>query len=147
MTQATKMNPSDNRPPAGLGRRLLAIIYDAVIVLGLLILATAVVMPFSATQPVAMQDPLFTAWLFCVWFFYLCWCWRKGMTLGMRAWKLRLVTATGEPLPVLRCVLRFIISLAGLAALGAGYLWSLADSRRRCWHDMAAGTQLVRVVD
>jgi uncharacterized RDD family membrane protein YckC len=133
------------KQPAGLQRRLLAIVYDAVIVLGLLLLATAAIMPFVDTQPMAMRDPLFSLWLLCVWFSYLCWCWRKGMTLGMRAWKLRLQTDSGHALTVPRCLLRFLVSLAGASVLGAGYLWSLADSRRRCWHDIATGTCLVRL--
>ena len=147
MNQTEEEKVETRRQPAGLGRRLLAIVYDAVIVLGLLILATAVMMPFADTQPVAMKDPVFTLWLLCIWFLYLCWCWRKNMTLGMRAWKLRLETSTGKPLPVSRCVLRFVVSLVGGAALGVGYLWSLTDSRSRCWHDMASGSRVVRIVD
>jgi uncharacterized RDD family membrane protein YckC len=129
---------------AGLVRRLLAIAYDALIVVALLMLATAAIMPFMSTQPVASHDPWFTAWLLCVWFFYLGWCWRKGMTLGMRAWKLRLVTDNGLPLSWAACLLRFLLSLVGGMLLGAGYLWSLFQPERRCWHDLATGTRVVR---
>ena len=45
MNQTEEEKVETRRQPAGLGRRLLAIVYDAVIVLGLLILATAVMMP------------------------------------------------------------------------------------------------------
>ena len=45
---------------------------------------------------------------------------RGGQTIGMRAWKLRVVDASGAPLRWSQAVLRFAIALVSLAALGAG---------------------------
>jgi uncharacterized RDD family membrane protein YckC len=131
--------------PCGLGRRLLAIAYDCVVVAGLLLLAAALALPLDFLGQQAFRDPLFTLYLAGVWFMYESWCWRRaGMTLGMRAWQIRLLTADGRPLGWGWCLLRFVTGIAGAAALGAGLLWSLADRQKRCWHDLAAGTRLVR---
>ena len=34
--------------------------------------------------------------------------------------------------------------LVSLAALGFGFCWALIDREKRSWHDMAAGTLMVR---
>ena len=41
--------------------------------------------------------------------------------------------------------LRFFMAIVGGALLGVGWLAALVDARRRMWHDMAAGTLVVRV--
>ena len=70
-------------------------LYDAVILLGLLMLASAVALPFGNREKVALHDFWFTLWLLLVCFAYLGGCWRYGgMTVGMRAWRIRLVSNT-----------------------------------------------------
>ncbi|HVT32790.1 MAG TPA: RDD family protein [Rhodanobacteraceae bacterium] len=70
---------------------------------------------------------------------------RGGQTIGMRAWRLRLVDASGSALPATRAMLRFVVACASLAVLGIGFLWCLVDRRKRGWHDIAARTVLVRL--
>lgn len=125
--------------------RLLAMVYDSVIMFGLLIIASAVALPFGSENTTAFQDFWFTFWLFSVCFFYLGSCWRYGgITLGMRAWKIRLVSADGEIITWPRCLLRYIVALVSLLALGLGILWALVDRNNRCWHDLAARTLLIK---
>jgi uncharacterized RDD family membrane protein YckC len=131
--------------PCGLGRRLLVIAYDGLIVTALLLLATAVALPLEFLGQQALRDPWLTLYLGFVWFLYEAWCWRRaGMTLGMRAWQVRLVTDDGGRLGWGRCLLRFLAGIVGAAALGAGLLWALVDAQKRCWHDLVAGTRLLR---
>jgi uncharacterized RDD family membrane protein YckC len=133
-----------NLPPCGLTRRLLAAAYDGVIVLALLLLAGLVTLPLGSGSHQALKDPVFTLYLLSVWFLYLGWCWRRaGMTLGMRAWGVRLVTANGQPPGWGACLLRLAVALLGAAALGLGFLWSVPDPLKRGWHDRASGTRLV----
>lgn len=139
----------ENRQPGvtpntrcGLARRLAAIGYDTVIVIGLLLIATAAASPFDAGNQQALRDPLFTLYLLAVWFIYLALCWKRGgMTVGMRAWKIVLLGDRGEP-GWLDCSVRFAVSLVSAVTLGAGFWWSLTDPQRRCWHDIASGTGL-----
>ena len=135
---------TENDRPCGLGRRLLAIAYDALVVLGLLLLAALIALPLDVLGHQAFRDPLFTFYLAAVWFLYEAWCWRRaGMTLGMRAWRIRLVCDDGEPISWVNCLLRFLLGIVSFAALGAGFFWSLTDRHNRAWHDLAAGTRLV----
>lgn len=141
-----------NRPPVltdsvycRLPRRLLAMLYDALVLLGLLLLATAIALPFGDVNKVAFHDFWFTLWLLAVCFAYLGACWRYGgMTLGMRAWRLKLVSDDERAISWSRCLLRFLVGLVALGAFGLGILWALVDSRNRGWHDLAARTLLIK---
>ena len=70
---------------------------------------------------------------------------RGGQTIGMRAWKIRAVDASGAALRWPQASLRFVIALVSLAALGAGFWWALFDPQRRTWHDIAARTCVLRM--
>jgi len=129
-----------------LPRRLLVILYDGVIILGLLILASALALPFGNIDKVVFQDVWFTLWLFAVCFAYLGSCWRYGgMTVGMRAWKVRLVSSDGQIISWPGCLLRFLVGMVSLTVLGLGILWALVDKKNRGWHDLAARTLLVKL--
>mgnify|MGYP001061603971 CR=1 FL=1 len=67
-----------------------------------------------------------------------------GQTLGMRAWRIRLVSSNDLAVSWPRCLLRFLVGLVSLGLIGLGIFWALLDSRNRCWHDLAARTLLVR---
>jgi len=120
-------------------------LYDAVILLGLLILASAIALPFGDIHKVAFHDFWFTLWLLAACFAYLGGCWRYGgITLGMRAWRVRLASSDKPVITWPRCLLRFLVGLVSLGAFGLGIFWALVDSRNRGWHDLAAQTLLIK---
>lgn len=131
--------------PCSLGRRMLAMLYDAVAILALLMAATALAMLAGFRELSVVNDPLYAAYLLAVWFAYLGWCWRRGgMTLGMRAWRIRIETLDGQRPGRMQCLGRFLASLLSAALGGAGFLWSLIDREQRCWHDGLSATRLLR---
>ena len=77
-------------------------------------------------------------------YFVISWA-RGGQTIGMRAWRLRVVDANGNALPWPRCVLRFLVACVSFGAIALGFVWCLVDARKRAWHDIAAGSVLVRL--
>ena len=131
--------------PCSLLRRLLIMLYDGVIIIALLMLATAIAMLAGMGNHTAMRDPLYTACLVLVWFAYLAWCWHQGgMTLGMRAWHVCITDETGHRPGWGWCAIRFLASILSAALAGLGFIWSLIDSNKRTWHDKASHTQLLR---
>jgi uncharacterized RDD family membrane protein YckC len=131
--------------PCGLIRRLAIMLYDGVVVVSLLMLATTLAMLAGFGGRTAMKDPFFTAYLLAVWFLYLAWCWSKGgMTVGMRAWRVKIENSDGLRPGWGSSLLRFVVSLVSAALAGLGFLWSLFDTRKRTWHDILSGTRLVR---
>jgi uncharacterized RDD family membrane protein YckC len=122
-------------------------LYDTVILLGLLMLASALALPFGDAHKVVFKDFWFTLWILSVCFAYLGGCWRHGgMTVGMRAWRIKLVRDAGGDQVVSwsACLFRFLIGALSISAFGLGILWALVDKKNRGWHDLAAHTLLIR---
>lgn len=72
------------------------------------------------------------------------WFWTHGgQTLGMRAWKLKVVHARldGSPITLTQCLLRCLTGIFSWGAFGLGYLWVYVDPSRDTWHDIMSGTR------
>ncbi len=146
-------SPSPTPPqaiPAALIYRLLAIIYDLLPLAALWMATSAAMLLARGGEKVAPNSPaaLFEfILLLLVSFAYLGVSWRRGgQTLGMRAWRLRLVCVDGSAPPSWGTLIsRYLFAAISWAACGLGFLWSLIDSERRTWHDLASGTVLVRL--
>ena len=131
--------------PAGLARRFLALVYEALL-LGALLLAGS--LPFVMLMhdvDRAAARPLFQLCLVTLAAAYLVWQWRRGgQTLAMKTWRIRLVTRDGSGLTWSRAATRFLFALAGTLLFGAGFLWALVDRDGLFLHDRLAGTKIVQ---
>lgn len=76
---------------------------------------------------------------------YFIWFWtKKGATPGKSAMGLRVVGADGSALTGMQSFIRFLGYIVSSLFFCLGYLWMLWDDEKRCWHDMMAGTRVVR---
>ena len=135
--------------PARLHQRLFAALYDLLPLLGIWFVAglLALLVTAGTLDPHLLAHKLIVqalVLLLSAAYFVLSWA-RGGQTIGMRAWRLRVVGADGAPLPAMRALLRFLVALISLVALGAGLWWALIDPQRRTWHDLAARSLMVRI--
>jgi uncharacterized RDD family membrane protein YckC len=120
-------------------------LYDGLAIIALFMLVTAAAMLLGMENRTAGKDPVYSAGLLIVWFVYLGWCWsRGGMTLGMRAWKVRIENADGESPGWGQCAVRFMVSWLSAGAAGMGFAWSLFRADRKTWHDLASNTRLIQ---
>lgn len=126
-------------------RRAGAILYDSLLVLALLMLAT---LPFVATRGGEIVEPVdnltyqVTMLLVIYAFFVFFWTY-GGQTLGMRAWRLRVETRDGQIPTFWRATLRFMLAIVSLVTFGLGFLWQLWDRDRLALHDRYSGTQMM----
>lgn len=130
-------------------RRLAALFYDGVLLFGILSLATGLAIAVYTTLAggdFPGQSWWFRTWLVSVIVAFFAYFWTHGgQTLGMRAWRLRLVRADGGE-PLLRdALMRLIFALVALAPAGLGLWWMLIDSEGLAWHDRWSRTRLVLV--
>ena len=151
MTQPRSIRPVGPGLPvdiqaAGLLRRLAALCYDSLLLLGPVAIYGFIV---ALTRQQAGL-PAETAWgslgLVFIPAAFFCWFWTHGgQTLGMTAWRLKLVTQTGGPLSWRHAIVRFCAAWLSIAALGMGFWWALFDRNKQTWHDQLAGTFMQRV--
>lgn len=136
-----------SRPPA-LWRRLAAAFYDSLIVLALWFLGTALILPLTHGEAVASSDLLaimaYRLYLLGIGFLFFAGFWtRSGQTLGMLAWRVRVVQSpTGASITWKQALLRYLAALFSWLVVGLGFIWSLFDSERKAWHDRLSGTEL-----
>ena len=72
------------------------------------------------------------------------WAW-KGTTIGGMISQLRVVRMDGQALTVGDAFVRGLTGVLSIGALGLGFFWILRDEQRLSWHDIVAGTLVVRV--
>lgn len=130
-------------PPPGPLRRLAAMFYDSLLLTALFMLAGALTVAVKG-DAVTAGDPALRALLVLVaaGFFVGFWS-HGGQTLGMRAWRVRVVADDGAAPTFARALLRFICAVLSWVPFGLGYLWMLVDRDKRAWHDRLSGTRLI----
>jgi len=75
---------------------------------------------------------------------FFCAFWLKsGQTLGMQAWRIKLVNFSGDTPSAMQGITRCVAAVLSAVCLGLGYLWCLVDRNGRYWHDYISGTELI----
>lgn len=135
--------------PAGLARRLAAILYDLLLLIALWAATTAAFLPFTGGEAVTPREmPLLELLYRCallavlVVFYGAGWT-LGGQTLGMAAWRLRVERLDGSLLSWPDALRRLAAAALSWLALGGGWLAMLRDPERRTWHDRLTGTRVI----
>ena len=141
------MPASENAPP---WRRLAALFYDLLVLVAIWMFAAALVLlAFHGDVDVAHQPILYHLVLQAVLlaltalYFVVSWS-RGGQTIGMRAWRVRLVDENQRSPAPARALLRFALGLVSWLGI-FGFVWCFFDPERRAWHDLIAHTRMVVV--
>ncbi len=130
-------------PPASLLKQFAAMLYDSLLIFAVLFLATAIALIFNRGEAIE-SSPLFSLYLLSMLFSFYAWFWhRSGQTLGMRAWKIRIVSELGGNPGWGSCYLRLVFALVSILFLGLGYFWRLF--KPYTWHDKLSQTSIIDV--
>jgi len=136
---------------AGFARRLAALFYDALLIAALLMIYTAALLPFARGHAITRQSAGYWWYAYCAGeilliggYCVLNWT-RSGQTLGMRAWRLKVVSEFGAPLTPARAVARFVCSLVAWIPAALGVLWLYLDPARLALQDRLSGTRVLKL--
>lgn len=131
--------PSVDKPSApGFLCRLACVVYDLLLLIALLFLATALLLPFNAGKAFTHEQIFYPIYLILVSFLFYGWFWTHGgQTLGLRTWKVKVLTTDRQPINWMQALVRFVTAFA---SCGLGLLWILVDKKRRSWHDYLSKT-------
>ncbi len=131
--------------PAPIWRRFAALCYDLLLVTALAVCFTLVVLAVrlgAAVPPGSWWFPLailgLTMAFFCTFWVH------GGQTVGMRAWRIRVVCDDGSRLGWPRAAARFAAGILAALSAGLGLWWGVLDRDRRGWHDRWTRTRVVR---
>jgi uncharacterized RDD family membrane protein YckC len=132
----------------GLWRRLLSMIYEFLILVAVLFIASFVFhLVFRDTGSLFFR-PAFQLYLLVVAGIYFTWFWTHGgQTLPMQTWKLRVIRADGGQLFLKQALARYLFAVIGFFFFGCGILWALFDRDGLFLHDRLAGTRIVRLAN
>lgn len=143
----------ETRP--SLGRHLLALVYDTFLVVPIIMLTTALIMGLYVTilpPPAAQNDVVALpptavqagALLSVAVFYFIFWR-RGGQTLGMQAWRIKLVDLNGSPANTRQLFLRLFTAILAYGLFGLGLAWRFVDKNGLYLHDRLSGTKLVQI--
>src|SRR5690606_24550408 len=76
--------------------------------------------------------------LFFTWFWV-----HGGQTLGMKAWRLRVVGPDGAAVGWRAALIRFAAGIVAALPAGLGLWWAAFDGERRAWHDRLSRTRVL----
>ena len=129
----------------GLLRRIGAMMYDALLVVALLWLATIPFIAFRGGEAVEIgKNTLYRIVLVLVVYGFFVGFWvRSGRTLGMQSWRLQLESGDGSRPNLAACTIRFFAALLSWAPAGLGFWWQVWDRDNLTWHDRLSGTRIV----
>lgn len=129
----------------GFLRRIAAMLYDLLLVLALLFLATIPFIALRGGEAVESSDNFVyrVVVVIVIYVFFVGFWSRSGRTLGMQSWRLQLEDDNGQVPSVGRASLRFAAALLSWLPLGLGFIWQLWDSQRLTWHDRISKTRVV----
>lgn len=132
-------------------RRMAAVLYDTMLI-GITtaiiggIIATSIshlagieLHPGSPLSNLLFLLDLVIAFLLFGWFWT-----HGGQTLGMRAWKIKVVTYDGSPFQWPHAFFRYVGALFSWMALGVGFWIAIFDPNKLTWHDRFSRTHLAK---
>ena len=127
----------------GFFRRLAAMVYDSFLLVALWFFATALLLPLNGSRAFSSEQVFYPIYLFAVSFVFYGWFWTHGgQTLGLKAWKLKVLTLEQQPLSWKQAFVRFICAIFSLLLAGLGFFWLIWDKNSYAWHDYLSKTRL-----
>lgn len=136
-------------PSAGVLRRFGAMFYDLLLIIALQMVVTALLLPLTGGEAITAgrYGGLEYAYQFLllalvIGFFGLFWT-RRGQTLGMMAWRLKVVRTDGALLSWTDTFKRLAGAVVSWSPAALGYFWIWFDRDHLAWHDRWSGTRVI----
>jgi uncharacterized RDD family membrane protein YckC len=136
---------------AGFGRRLAALLYDALLLAGLMLIFTTALVMLLTRAAILPETAGLWAYVYrsallaiIIGYYVLNWT-RSGQTLGMRAWHLRAVDEQGKRMSARAACWRFLYGVIAWVPAGLGVLWLYFDPQHLALHDRWSRTRVIHL--
>ena len=150
VTMTPESFPLNHLPTPPIWRHMLAMLYDLLLILPLFMAATATWVAIlgptdSIAQPAVPRVLQWAGWLLIVTLFFGIFWRRGGQTLGMQAWRIKLITQSGERPTWKEALIRVMGALLSATLFCLGYIWRFVSADNAYLHDRWSGTRLVLI--
>lgn len=123
---------------------LAVIIYDLFLLFGLTLFITVIMSFLNNGTPPDPSNFLYRLILLSSIVFFYHYSWKKtGQTLGMKSWKVKLVSANNKPISLSQSILRISLGLANIIFLGIGYFYKYCNKSKLTLMDLLSNTRLI----
>ena len=124
-------------------RMIAVMFYDSIVLLSILFLASLIAVIINDGEAISQGNLFFITYLFGVsWLFYA-WFWTHGgQTIGMRAWKVYLLSEEQNKVSWRQATLRFTAAFLSWIPLGLGFWWPYLKGNNKSWRDELSATYL-----
>ena len=160
--------PLLNSSPPLLKRRFICMIYEAMLLFGVVFIAGWLFDTLTQSHHALMLRNARQFWLFIVLGVYFIFFWRRGgQTLAMKTWRIKVIAPGYENIPLAKAIMRYLlawmwflpamaidyaIGLTGWNSIGVLVtgmtLWTITavfDKDRQYLHDRISGTKLINI--
>lgn len=130
---------NNSSTPSYVVRRFMAFLYDSLLLIALFFVVTSVAIALNGG--VAIQNHAYKLVLYVVGFLFFSWFWRHGgQTLGMQAWRIKVVSDSNNQLTYQQCLKRY---LCGTFLFGITLFTALFTTSGQCLHDVVSNTKII----
>ena len=128
-------------------RRLLALFYDLLLIAGILLsftLLTVIINGGAISSFLGSNLMLLSYFLISFIFYIYFWYFNDGQTLGMQAWKIKLVADDNQAISIKSMLQRLVFGLLFGSIAGLNFFVILFRSDKRSLNDIFSKTKIVR---
>lgn len=128
-------------PLPKIGRRLLSMLYEGLVVFSVLLIGFLLPQVVLFGFGMNLTGKLLWLHVLVLLMAYFLWCWLNGgQTLPMKTWKLRITSRDGSRLRPTQALLRYLVAWPSILFFGTGLFWAVFDKDKQFLHDRIAGT-------
>lgn len=121
-------------------------VYEALVVVAILFVSALAFLWIFGEDPQGVRRYLFQLYLWVTVGLYFVWCWhKKGQTLAMKTWRLKLFNQHAQLLSLQLATLRYVLATLSLLFFGLGFIWAVVDKGHLYWHDRFMKNKLVSI--
>ncbi len=132
--------------PCSFWRLMAVILYDGLLMFGLIFIANWLLLLLLGSAISGSGHPLIFIYTLTVCYLFLGGFWTySGQTLGMQAWRVKLISTSGGRISWGQATVRFTAALLSWGCCGLGFLWLLIDPQKQSWHDHLSRSVLTLV--
>ena len=139
--------PAETYQRPSIFRHLAVIVYDLLLLLAVLLFATAIPVILNAViyngEVMQQGNPFLFVYLVATSYLFYAWFWMHGgQTLCMRSWQVYLISADDRSITWQTSFIRFALAFVSWLPLGLGFWWQFTGKDKVSLTDQLSATRL-----